>query len=227
VLRRPRALGTAAALALLAIVGIFAYAGSLPGPIQNAAHVAFGAPSVKTASASAPSVDEAGSRRAPGSPRPGARAIKPSAASTPQPSANAAPAGAGQLCTAYLSNPWKPGSMSWDKSDFEKLSKIAPGGARWVLWYCSKYVDVKHDHDGALFSFPAGYPGGSWAWTPDHGQGGPPGYPGGVANTENAARPNGVQGPVGGPGPANLPGQAVPTGNGDPTRSAPAAADGR
>jgi hypothetical protein len=208
VLRRPRALGSAAAVALLAIIGIFAYAGSLPGPIQNAAHVAFGAPPVKTTSAPAPSVEGTGSPRGSRSPMTGARAIRPSATSSPGSPASASPAGPRQWCTAYFSNPWKPGSKSWDKSDFEKLSKAVPGGSRWVLWYCARYLDVKQDHDGARFSFP----GGSWAWTPGHSPDAGPGQPGAVISTEPAARP-GVIGPAGGPGPASVPGQTAPAGH--------------
>jgi hypothetical protein len=203
VLRRPRALGTVAALALLAIVGLFAYAGSLPGPIQNAAHVAFGAPSVRTATPPAPTTDGSGSQRASGSPMSGARVIKPSAGADAKPPASASAPGPRQWCQAYLSDPWKPGAKSWDKADFEKLSKVAPGGSQWVLWYCSKYVDVPSAHGGMTFFFPPGYPGGAWAWTPGHSSAGPVGVPG--------TGPDGAQDPTAGPGPANVSGHSDPT----------------
>jgi hypothetical protein len=210
VMRRPRALGTVAALALLAIIGVFAYAGSLPGPIQNAAHVAFGAPSVKTSPGPGASVEGTGTRRSSASPMSGARAIRPTATATPQPSANPAPAGPKQWCEGYFANPWKPGSKSWDKSDFSKLSKVVPGGSRWVLWYCSRYLDVGNGHDGSPFSFPTGYLGGSWAWTPDHNDhGGPPGYPGSVPSAQSTARPDSLSYPTG------------PAGHGEATPTAP------
>ena len=212
VVRRPRAVGTIAAVALLAIIGVFAYAGSLPGPIQNAAHDAFGAPPVKTSSASAPSEEVTGSARASASPMTGAREVRPSTTSGPQPSANVAPAGPKQWCQAYFSNPWKPGSTSWDKSDFEKLARAAPGGPAWVLWYCSKYVDVRHEIDSMTYFFPAGFPGSSWAWTPDHGQGRTPGYPDGDSGTGSTPRSGTFPGQDGGPGPANVSGQAGSTG---------------
>jgi len=202
VMRRPRAAGTVAALALLVIVGVFAYAGSLPGPIQNAAHVAFGAPPVKTTSASAPSEEANGSARATAAPVPGAREIRPSAASGPQPPASATPAGPKQWCQAYFGNPWRPGSTTWDKTDFNKLAKAAPGGARWVLWYCARYLKVGHDSGPMTYFFPAGFPGGSWAWTPDRGQGKPVGPAGNAPPVASTAQPGSGLSPAGGPGPA-------------------------
>jgi hypothetical protein len=195
--RRPRALGAAAALALVVIIGAFAYAGSLPGPIQNAAHVAFGAPPVKTASASPPSVEATGAARATLPPATGARQVRPSASSAPPPSSSAAPAGPKQWCQAYFANPWRPGSTSWDKSDFEKLSKAAPGGARWVLWYCSRYLNVRKDSGGKSFFFPSNYPGGSWAWSPDPGQDAPPGSGSGTGSAPGTGT---MPGPADGPG---------------------------
>jgi hypothetical protein len=205
-----------AALALLVIIGVFAYAGSLPGPIQNAAHVAFGAPPVKTAPASAPSEEVTGSARASASPMTGATEVRPSSASAPRPSANAAPAGPKQWCQAYFSNPWRPGSTSWDKSDFEKLARATPGGPAWVLWYCSKYLDGKHQTDGMAYLFPAGFPGGSWAWTPDRGQGRTPGYPGDDSDRGSTPWSGNFPGQAGGgPGPAGVPGQAGSPGRGE------------
>jgi hypothetical protein len=213
VVRRRRVLGTAAALALVLIVGIFAYAGSLPGPIQDAAHVAFGAPPVKTTSAPAPSVEVTGSKRAPASPMTGAREIRPSATSAAGPPASASPAGPRQWCQAYFSNPWKPGSTSWDKSDFEKLSKVTPGGSGWVLWYCSKYLAAGHDHDGMTFSFPTGFPGGNWAWTPDRGPGGAGGHSGDDLPAGSTQGP----GTAGDLGPADVSGPDGGAGHGEAT----------
>jgi hypothetical protein len=212
VVRRPRALGTAAAVTLLVLIGVFAYAGSLPGPIQNAAHVAFGAPPVKATSASPPSVEVTGSARASASPMTGAREIRPSGTSAPGPTTSGAPDGPKQWCQAYLSNPWKPGSTSWDKSAFAKLSKAAPGGARWVLWYCSKYVNLGHELSAMPFFFPATFPGGSWAWTPDRGHDAPAGNPGDVSDTEGAVQQGTIPSAAGGPGPARVSGQDAPAG---------------
>jgi len=202
--RRPRAVGTVAALTLLVIIGVFAYAGSLPGPIQNAAHVAFGAPPVKATLASPPSVEVTGSARATASPMAGAQEVRPSATSASRPTGNGGPDGPGQWCQAYLSNPWKPGSTSWAKAAFAKLSKAAPGGARWVLWYCSRYVDLRHDSSEMPFFFPASFPGGSWAWSPEHGWDTPAGYPGNVSDPGSAPEPGTVPSAVSGPGPARV-----------------------
>jgi len=216
-MRRPRVVGTVAALALLAVVGIFAYAGSLPGPIQDAAHVAFGAPPVKTTAASPPTEEANGSARASASPMTGARAIRPSTATGPRPSANAAPAGPKQLCLAYLANPWRPGATSWDKSDFEKLAKASPGGPAWVLWYCSKYVNIRHQADGLPLFFPLGFPGGSWAWTPDHGLVTGPGSTGNDPGPGSTAGTGPLPGPAGGPGPARVAGQSGTSGHSEDT----------
>lgn len=207
-MRRRRALGTVAAVALVAIFGIFAYAGSLPGPIQNAAHVAIGAPPVKTAtaSASAPSVEATGSARESRSPLTGARQIRQSMTPAPAPSANAAPDGPRQWCRGYFANPWKPGATSWDKSDFEKLSKLAPGGSAGVLWYCSKYLDDSRGQRGMASLYPTGFSGGSWAWPPDQhhddGRDKVPGAPGNVTQTGSASRPRTITGSGDGPRPS-------------------------
>jgi hypothetical protein len=225
---RRRALGTAAAVVIVAIIGIFAYAGTQPGPIQNSAHAAFGAPAVKTTAPSAPRVEVTGAVRASASSPAisGAKQHRPAITSAPGPTSDAPADGPRDECQAYFKNPWKPGSTSWDKSDFEKLSKVAPGGAAWVLWYCARYLNEPHSLGGTRFFYPAGFPGHSFAWTPGHDQAhdGGPVFPGGVSRPGSTATQATLPGlGDGDPGPGQLPGP----GSGGGATSSPATIGGR
>ncbi|MCW2930634.1 MAG: DNA-directed polymerase specialized sigma subunit, sigma24 family [Actinomycetia bacterium] len=166
---------TAAAAALVLIVGIFAYSGHLPEPIQSAAHVVIGAPSVQRHATTRPTTPATGGGRLNGSSATPA-AGRPTATATtaaPSGSATTAPAGPRQWCQAYFKSPWRPGSTSWDMSDFTKLAKAA-GGPRWVLKYCLPYLTGLPWSGGHGFRFPTGFDAGSWAWPPSgeaHGHG--------------------------------------------------------
>jgi hypothetical protein len=162
-------LATTAAAVLVVVMGIFAYSGHLPGPIQSAAHVVIGAPTAQHRATPRPSAHPTGVGRLSGSATPAARGT-----ATATPSGSAAAAGPGQWCQAYFKNPWRPGSTSWDKSDFEKLGKAA-GGPRWVLRYCVKYLTGSLRPGGQGSHFPNGYSGGSWA-SPSNGQNPGQGY---------------------------------------------------
>ncbi|HEY6792825.1 MAG TPA: hypothetical protein VI365_36495 [Trebonia sp.] len=164
-------LATAAAAALVLIMGIFAYSGHLPEPIQSAAHVVIGAPSAQQHATTPPTAPATGGGRLSGSSAIAA-AIQPTATATttaaPSGSTSADPTVAKQeskqWCLAYFKDPWRPGSTSWDMSAFTKLAKAA-GGARWVLKYCLPYL-TGQPWSRHGFRFPTGFDGGSWAWPP-------------------------------------------------------------
>jgi hypothetical protein len=163
-------LATAAAAALVLIMGIFAYSGHLPEPIQSAAHVVIGAPSAQQHATTRPTALATGGGRLSGSSATPV-AIRPTATTTtaaPSGSTSAAPTSpkqdAKQWCQAYFKDPWRQGSKSWDMSDFTKLAKAA-GGARWVLKYCLPYL-TGQPWSRHGFRFPTGFDGGSWAWPP-------------------------------------------------------------
>jgi hypothetical protein len=177
---RPLGLATAAAAVLVLIMGVFAYSGNLPEPIQSAAHVVIGAPSAQQQATTRPTAPATGggsvngSSATPAATRPAATATTtaPSGSST-----SAAPTGPRQgpkqWCQAYFKDPWRPGSTSWDMSDFTKLAKAARG-PRWVLKYCLRYLTGQPWSGGHGFRFPTGFEGGSWAWPPSgeaHGHG--------------------------------------------------------
>ena len=154
-------LATVPAAALVVAMGIFAYSGNLPEPIQSAAHVAIGAPSARHQVTGQPTASAAGAGGLSGS------SATPVAQPTGTPSASSsavapAPAqGPRQWCQAFFANPWRPGSTTWDKPDFARLEKVA--GSPWlVLSYCEKYLPQLK---GQAFRFPNG-DGGSLPWTP-------------------------------------------------------------
>ena len=162
--RRRIGLTAVAAAALAAVIGTFAYSGHLPGPFQNAAHVAIGAPSAKTSPSARPG----------GSARGGAGVAGQQVTPAPTPAPTAAPDGPRQWCQRYFADPWRPGSTSWDKSDFEKLAKAAKG-PQLVLRYCAKYLDQGDGHGtpGDAHHYPDGFYGGQWAWIPGSQGSGP------------------------------------------------------
>jgi hypothetical protein len=172
-------LASAAAAALVVIMGIVAYSGHLPEPIQSAAHVVIGAPSAQRHANTRPATPATGAGNLSGSPSTPAAAWPTASATTAAPSGSASATTAGpmqgsrQLCQAYFKNPWRPGSTSWDMSDFTKLAKAA-GGPRWVLKYCLPYLRGEPWSGGHGFRFPTGFDGGSWAWPPN-GEGPGPG----------------------------------------------------
>jgi hypothetical protein len=156
-------LATAAAAALVVIMGIVAYSGHLPEPIQGAAHVVIGAPSPSTPhhATTRPTAPATGVGRLSGSSATPAARPTPTAAL----SGSAATTNPRQWCQAYFKNPWRPGSRSWDMADFAKLAKAA-GGSRWVLRYCFPYLTGLPWSGGHDTHVPNGFDGGSWAWTP-------------------------------------------------------------
>jgi hypothetical protein len=172
-------LTSAAAAALIVVIGIFAYSGQLPGPFQSAAHI-IGAPARHHAS---------------GHPSPSAAAPRLNGHATPEPKATAGQASTGaagpqEWCQAYFKNPWRPTSRSgsWDAKDFQKLAKAAPGGPRLVLKFCIKYLTGPGWSPGHGYRLPPGWYGGPWAWIPDgQGNGGRPGSnaQGGVSVTSS------------------------------------------
>ena len=169
-------LATATAAAFVLIMGVVAYSGYLPGPVQSAAHVVIGAPPAPHHTTVRPTVSATGGAGLSGS---GAPAVEhPTATPTPSRAATAtAPAqGPRQRCQAYFKNPWRPGSRSWDKTDFTKLAKAA-GGPQWVLRYCFTYLKGQPWWGSPGFRFPNGFDGGVWAWTPGSQVTGP-GQPG-------------------------------------------------
>jgi hypothetical protein len=164
---------TAAAAALVVVMGIFAYSGNLPEPIQSAAHVVIGAPSARHQATSRPTASATGVGRLSGS------SATPDGQPKGTPSAARGAAAAGpeqgpkQWCQAYFGNPWRPGSTTWDEPDLARLEKAA--GSPWlVLRYCVKYLPQLKGKD---FPYPNGH-GGFLPWTPSAQPPGP-GHPGG------------------------------------------------
>ncbi len=195
---RRLALGTAAAVALVVIMGVIAYSGHLPEPIQSAAHEVIGAPKAGHQATARRNTPVTGGGSLNGSSATPAAHAKPTAVPSGDASAPAPKAGPKQWCEAYFKNPWRPGSTSWDKSDFIKLSRAA-NGPWWVLRYCAPYLNGPSWLGDHGFRLPAGYDGGPWAWTPS-GQG-----PGHDIDTGPGS---GGPGTGGAPGTGPLPGEA-------------------
>jgi hypothetical protein len=154
---RRSGLVTAAAAAALVVIGIFGYSGHLPGPMAGLArHVGASSSNHQT---TGPSGSGGGEEHG--------TSATPVATATGGTTARAT-----ALCQAYFKDPWRNGSRSWDRSDFQALSKAA-GGAKWVLRYCvqNKYLTGSTWSSGH-FQYPQGYEGGPWGWTPgqDSGQ---------------------------------------------------------
>lgn len=203
--RRRIGLTAVAAAALAMVIGTVAYSGHLPGPFQNAAHVAIGAPSAKTSPSARPSEPARGDG--------GVAGTSATPAPTPSPTSGTAPDGPRQWCQRYFENPWKPGSASWDKRDFEKLAKAA-NGAQWVLLYCFRYLDRGDGHrsTGDAHHYPDGFYGGQWAWIPGS-QGSDPAFRANVSGQGDGNSQSGVTTPQ---DPASTP---VPTSStASPTR---------
>jgi hypothetical protein len=200
--RRRIGLTAVAAAALAAVIGTFAYSGHLPGPFQNAAHVAIGAPSARTSPSAHPDGSAGGGTGLTG---PSATQA-PTPTPTPAPTSGTAQEGPRQWCEAYFANPWKPGSTSWDKADFEKLAKVARG-PQWVLWYCFKLnqEDGHGSPSGDSHHYPDGYEGGPWAWIPGS-QGNGPAFRANVSRQGDGNSQSGAttpQGPASTPSPTS------------------------
>ncbi|HEV2088670.1 MAG TPA: hypothetical protein VGR21_10190 [Cryptosporangiaceae bacterium] len=134
--RRPRTLfgrlvrvklAAAAAVAAMGGVAFAASTGALPGPVQDAAHGVFGAPSAHSGAAASP----AASPRVSALPSPVSPSRKPSVAPPPAPS----PSLVG-LCRAYQARPEAAQSKALDQPAFAALVAAAKGKEH-VADYCT------------------------------------------------------------------------------------------
>ena len=145
--RKRLALAIATTAAAFVILGAFAYAGRLPGPLQRVAHAALGdrsATASRLPSSHAPSLN-------------GSATLSPQS-STSAPSSATTAGGPGAECLAYFQHPWLPGATSWDQPDWEKLAAAVhpPGSIKAVSHYCQKQgVVVTPPHGG--WSTPPGF----------------------------------------------------------------------
>ena len=201
-------LAAAAAAAFVLIMGVVAYSGYLPGPVQSAAHVLNGALPAPHGSTSHPTSAATGKGSLSGSGAPAAP--HPTATAAPSRTATAtSPAqGPRQWCQAYFKNPWQPnGSTSWDKADFAKLAKLA-GGRQWVLRYCFMYLMGQPWSGGQGLRFPPGFDGGLWAWTPG-GLATRPGQPGAGSAPGAGTAPAGASGSAASHDASGIPGSTA------------------
>jgi hypothetical protein len=138
------ALAIVTTAAALVVVGVFAYAGRLPGPFQRAAH-AIGAPSAKRSATSS----GLPSSRAPSGGLNGSATLVP-AATTGGPSAVA------RECLAYFQNPRLPSVQSWDKADWAKLVAVVHSRDLVKVWqYCQPaLVDSRGHLLPGVFAMP-------------------------------------------------------------------------
>ena len=202
-------LATAAAAAFVLIMGVVAYSGYLPGPVQSAAHVLNGglpAPHDATSRPTTPATSRPGLT---GSGAPAVQHSTATAAATPSATATAPAQGPRQWCQAYFKNPWRHGSTSWDMTDFAKLAKAAHG-PQWVLWYCFTYVKSQPWWVGPGFRIPNGFDGGAWAWTPGSPATGP-GQPGTAPVPGAGTASTGASGSSANPDAGGLPGSKATT----------------